>query len=298
MHNRYLWGPAVDELLAEETVDNGGAEDVLWALTDHQNTVRDLAQYNPGTDTTTVVNHLKYDAFGNVTAESNPAVDSLFLYTARSFDTDTGLQNNLNRWYDVRTGKWLSEDPIGFSAGDGNLVRYVGNRVMMGTDPLGAYIMTRVLPLAGGCAAADGPAIIGDVIGIGMIVGAACIDVPGMIADACSKAEAKAEVKAKAERECIGLHDKYEDLKNKAREKYKDEDNPEWLIAMCEAINRELQLRIQYMEKKCDYVLEPRFGDGEEQEQKHIDAIQQVTIALHDCYERLRNLPKQRKGRR
>ncbi len=83
LRNRYLWGTAVDELLAEETVDNGGAEDVLWALTDHQNTVRDLAQYNPGTDTTTVVNHLKYDAFGNVTAESNPAVDSLFLYTAR-----------------------------------------------------------------------------------------------------------------------------------------------------------------------------------------------------------------------
>ncbi len=105
LRNRYLWGPAVDELLAEEMVDNGGAEDVFWALTDHQNTVRDLALYNPGTDTTTVVNHLKYDAFGNVTAESNPAVDSLFLYTARSFDTDTGLQNNLNRWYDPAHGQ-------------------------------------------------------------------------------------------------------------------------------------------------------------------------------------------------
>ncbi len=89
MRYRYLWGPAVDDFLAEETVDNGGAEDVLWALVDHQNTVRDLAQYNPGTDTTTVVNHLKYDAFGNVTAESNPAVDSLLPYTGRTVLTLT-----------------------------------------------------------------------------------------------------------------------------------------------------------------------------------------------------------------
>ena len=142
LRNRYLWGPAVDELLAEETVDNGGAEDVLWALTDHQNTVRDPAQYNPGTDTTTVVNHLKYDAFGNVTAESNPAVDSLFLYTVRPFDSDTGLQNNLNRWYDPRTGKWLSEDPVGFSARDENLYRYCGNAPVTHVDATGEAATT------------------------------------------------------------------------------------------------------------------------------------------------------------
>ena len=70
---------------------------------------------------------LIYDAFGKVTSESNPAVDSLFLFTARPFDSDTQLQNNLNRWYDSRVGRWLSEDPIGFAAGDGNLYRYVGN---------------------------------------------------------------------------------------------------------------------------------------------------------------------------
>jgi RHS repeat-associated protein len=78
---------------------------------------------------TTVVNHLIYDAFGRVTAESNSAIDSLFLFTARPFDADTHLQNNLNRWYDAHVGRWLSEDPIGFSAGDGNLYRYVGNRL-------------------------------------------------------------------------------------------------------------------------------------------------------------------------
>ncbi len=86
---------------------------------------------------TTVVNHLIYDAFGKVTSESNAAVDSLFLFTARPFDTDTGLQNNLNRWYDAHVGRWLSEDPIGFASGDANLYRYGGNVPQRLADPDG-----------------------------------------------------------------------------------------------------------------------------------------------------------------
>ena len=124
----------MDQILAEENVDNGADETVQWTLTDHLNTVRDIAKYNSGSDMTTVVNHLIYDAFGRVTSESNPAVDSLFLFTARPFDTDTGLQNNLNRWYDSRVGRWLSEDPIGFNGGDGNLYRYVQNNASTFVD--------------------------------------------------------------------------------------------------------------------------------------------------------------------
>ena len=124
---RYLWGPAVDQILAEENVDNGSDETVQWTLTDHLNTVRDIAKYDSGSDMTTAVNHLIYDAFGRVTSESNPTIDSLFLFTGRPFDSDTQLQNNLNRWYDARVGRWLSEDPIGFAGDDPNLYRYVGN---------------------------------------------------------------------------------------------------------------------------------------------------------------------------
>jgi|GEM_PF-2755729 RHS repeat-associated protein len=134
---RYLWGPAVDQILAEENVDNGADETVQWTLTDHLNTVRDIAKYDPGSDMTTVVNHLIYDAFGRATSESNPTIDSLFLFTGRPFDSDTQLQNNLNRWYDARVGCWLSADPIGFAGGDGNLYRYVGNGVILRGDWLG-----------------------------------------------------------------------------------------------------------------------------------------------------------------
>jgi len=145
--HRYLWGPAVDQLLADEQMSplppgEGQGEgydlstpgETLWALTDHLNSVRDLAQYDEATDTTTIARHLVYDAFGNLTSDTAPAVPSLFLYTARPFDEHTGLQNNLHRWYDAVVGRWLSEDPIGFEAGDGNLHRYVGNSPLMQID--------------------------------------------------------------------------------------------------------------------------------------------------------------------
>ena len=137
LSHRYLWGPAVDQLLADETADNGGPEDILWPLTDWQGSLRHLAQYNASTDTTTVANEKFYDAYGNVTSESNSSVDTVFGWTGRFFDDDTGLQWNLNRWYDPKTGRWLSEDPIGFEARDPNLYRYVGNSPGMGVDPDG-----------------------------------------------------------------------------------------------------------------------------------------------------------------
>jgi RHS repeat-associated protein len=70
-------------------------------------------------------------------ADTAPAIDSLFLYTARAFDADTLLQNNLHRWYDAAVGRWLSEDPVGFEGGDLNLCRCVHNRTAVLVDPLG-----------------------------------------------------------------------------------------------------------------------------------------------------------------
>jgi RHS repeat-associated protein len=142
LSHRYLWGHHVDQILADETVDTATA-DVAWALTDHLNTVRDLLAYDPATDTTSVIKHLTYGAFGNVTNDSAPGIDSLFLFTARPYDPDTGLQNNLNRWYDLSTGRWISEDPIGFDAGDRNLYRYVQNSAITNTDPVGLWLVDR-----------------------------------------------------------------------------------------------------------------------------------------------------------
>ena len=136
--HRYLWGAAVDQILADEQVTDPALEgDVLWALTDQLGTVRDLAQYDPATDTTTIGNHRTFDSFGNLLTETNPALDHLFAFTGRAFDASTSLQNNLNRWYDAQTGRWLSQDPIGFEGGDANPCRYVGNCPTSRSDPTG-----------------------------------------------------------------------------------------------------------------------------------------------------------------
>ena len=125
LSHRYLWGPAVDQLLADEQVSGLTSQgSVLWALTDNQNTVRDLATFNGSN--TTVVNHRVFSAFGQLLSQNpSAAADCLFAFTGRPMSVFsengtgavTGLQNNGNRWYDAITGRWLSQDPIGFEGG-------------------------------------------------------------------------------------------------------------------------------------------------------------------------------------
>jgi len=61
--DRFLTGPDIDQMLAQEN----GSGDVQWLLADQQGTIRDVAEYDSGTETTSVVNHLQYDSFGRIT---------------------------------------------------------------------------------------------------------------------------------------------------------------------------------------------------------------------------------------
>ncbi len=141
--HRYLWGPAVDQLFADEQpTSTGSAGNVLWALGDNLGTIRDIADLSGST--TSVTNHRRFGAYGNLVSESNAAVDMLFAYTGKLYDENTKLQNNLFRWYDAATGQWMSEDPLGFAAADENVRRYVGNLAVASVDPLGLM----ELPLA------------------------------------------------------------------------------------------------------------------------------------------------------
>jgi RHS repeat-associated protein len=152
---RYLWGPAVDQILADERATSLAApEDILWPLTDHLNTTRDLAEYDSLGEETAIASHRVFDSFGNLISESDPAVATLLGFTARPFDTATDLQWNLNRWYLSSLGVWMSEDPIGFAAGDGNLRRYVRNNSLASIDPRGTTQLVAAI-LAGRAATAE-----------------------------------------------------------------------------------------------------------------------------------------------
>jgi len=51
--------------------------------------------------------------------------------------TAAGIREYRARYYDPGLGRFLSEDPIGFEAGDFNLQRYVTNQPLSYTDPTG-----------------------------------------------------------------------------------------------------------------------------------------------------------------
>jgi len=134
--HHYLWTPNTqDKLLADTT-----PSDILWSLTDHLGSIRDIIQSTESGVITQA--HIIYDAYGNVISCKNSegqTVDNplLFAYTGKAFDTSTSLQNNINRWYDSTVGRWLSTDPIGFEGNDTNLYRYVDNQVLLFFDTYG-----------------------------------------------------------------------------------------------------------------------------------------------------------------
>jgi RHS repeat-associated protein len=127
--HRYLYGTQVDQVLADETLALTN-----WFLADNQGTVRDVVDSNG-----TVINHINYDSFGQVQSQSNAGYDLRFGYTGREQDGETGLNYYRARYYDSAVGRFISEDPLGFDAGDSNLSRYVGNSSTNAVDPDGLY---------------------------------------------------------------------------------------------------------------------------------------------------------------
>jgi RHS repeat-associated protein len=128
---RYLRGDAVDQSFARTEASGQANPGVAWYLTDRQGSVRDLSDSSG-----TLRDHLDYDGYGNVT-ESNSSYGDRYKYTGREFDSNTGLQYNRARYLDSKSGRWMSQDPLAFAAGDSNIYRYVNNNPGNSIDPSG-----------------------------------------------------------------------------------------------------------------------------------------------------------------
>jgi YD repeat-containing protein len=73
--DRYLWGPAVDQILADEQFSPTTSGEMPtapgttnWTITDNQGTVHDLVNY------AALADHLVFDAFGNLSSSSSPFI--------------------------------------------------------------------------------------------------------------------------------------------------------------------------------------------------------------------------------
>ncbi|MFN2542539.1 MAG: RHS repeat-associated core domain-containing protein [Chthoniobacterales bacterium] len=118
--------------------------DTTLALTyyfqqDHEGSVTHLTNGSG-----TVIEKYQYDAFGapvfyngsggiiSGTAYTNP-----FLFTGRRYQATFGIYEYRARAYHPRLGRFTSEDPTLFDAGDYNLFRYCHNDPLDLTDPMG-----------------------------------------------------------------------------------------------------------------------------------------------------------------
>jgi RHS repeat-associated protein len=106
---------------------------VSWYGTDLQGSVR-LVFDNSGI----IIGSQDYTGFGSLLASSGSGLDR-YGYTGREWDNTLSLQYSRARIYDPATGRFLSADPLGFSAGDGNLYRYVANSPTNASDPSGYF---------------------------------------------------------------------------------------------------------------------------------------------------------------
>jgi RHS repeat-associated protein len=175
--HRYFYGTGVDQVFVDENAQGR----VLWTLTDNQGTVRDLID-----SAGAIQNHITYDSFGKITSQTNSSITTIFGYTGREYDGETEQYYYRARYYDQNIGRFVSEDPIGFAAGDPNIYRYVGNSPTNFVDPLGleCECSSATSNIDYGTVAAEGAksAAIGlaTVAGVGLAVGAGVISAPAV----------------------------------------------------------------------------------------------------------------------
>jgi RHS repeat-associated protein len=144
-----VYGKGIDEILERIAIGSGGQWYAYYPQQNHEGSVTLL------TDTSgTVIERYRYDAFGAPSiytgtwgTRSNTIYDNRFLFTGREYAvtyraTTTPVFNFYEyraRAYNPKLGRFMSEDPKLFDAGDYNLFRYCHNDPIDMTDPMGLF---------------------------------------------------------------------------------------------------------------------------------------------------------------
>ncbi len=74
--------------------------------------------------------------FGETAVNSGSTVVNNFRFQGQYYDAETGLHYNGQQYYDPKTGRYLTPDPIGLAGGVNPYV-YVGNDPINAIDPWG-----------------------------------------------------------------------------------------------------------------------------------------------------------------
>jgi len=77
------------------------------------------------------------DVSGEVVVATFGVFNNRFKFTGREYQAAFGIYEYRNRAYHPGLGRFLSEDPMGFAAGDSNMFRYCGGDPVNRRDPFG-----------------------------------------------------------------------------------------------------------------------------------------------------------------
>jgi RHS repeat-associated protein len=81
-----------------------------------------------------------YDPFGQAHVDPASTVTNNFRFPGQYYDEESGLHYNWYRYYDPRTGRYLTADPVGIQGGTNHLYGYVENNPILFIDPKGLEI--------------------------------------------------------------------------------------------------------------------------------------------------------------
>jgi len=141
-----LYGKGVDEILMrwDGTVKDQNLQ-TFYYQQDHEGSVTHLTKPDG-----TVFERYRYDVFGTPTIYDGSwtvltasAVSNLFMFTGREYNATFGFYEYRARAYNPTLGRFMSEDPKLFDAGDYNLFRYCHNDPIDFTDPTGTVTDAR-----------------------------------------------------------------------------------------------------------------------------------------------------------
>ncbi len=140
-----------------------------WIVaTDHLGSPRVVIDEATGT----VVKTLRYDAFGRMLSDSNPAFVLPIGFAGGIQDPTTRLVRFGLRDYEPASGRWTARDPIFLAGGQMNLYEYVGSSPVRFRDPMGLLCIgaSGFLGIGGGgkvCVTPDGVSACGE-LGVGL----------------------------------------------------------------------------------------------------------------------------------
>jgi RHS repeat-associated protein len=128
-----VYGRGIDEILMRTDYSPNRT---IYYQDDHEGSVTHLTDSSGA-----VIESYRYDAFGKPTinggALTASAYGNRFMFTGREYVSQFGIYEYRNRAYHPGLGRFMSEDPNGFGAGDNNFFRYCGNGPLNATDPMG-----------------------------------------------------------------------------------------------------------------------------------------------------------------